>query len=249
MNSGILDARNLAWRLDLACRGLAGPQLLSSYDFEHRKEWEPAAALTKLNEIAYPWRSTPLRLYRDWSLRILMNFEPFWEFFVKFQSQKERNLRQSPIVRQEIRLPIHRKSSPHLSDHGSCMEAWLAFGEGPHAGDQARAVPGLIDADTGEKRRLFEVCFGGRHTLLIFSGCDDPDGDLKANYGIIEAECEGLLKAVFIHRGEKMPDGPRPPRSHRSGPCPIRSRGRSPLSGASRRLTSDTAPNRPCGSR
>ncbi len=34
MNAGILDARNLAWKLDLTLHALAGPDLLPSYENE-----------------------------------------------------------------------------------------------------------------------------------------------------------------------------------------------------------------------
>jgi 2-polyprenyl-6-methoxyphenol hydroxylase-like FAD-dependent oxidoreductase len=41
-NTGVADAHNLAWKLALVTRGLAGPALLDSYDLERR----PIAALT-----------------------------------------------------------------------------------------------------------------------------------------------------------------------------------------------------------
>jgi len=209
MNSGILDARNLAWRLDLACRGLAGAEILSSYDFEHRREWSSAAALTRLNEMAYPWTAGPLRAYRDWSLRVLMNIDSIWRFYVRFQTQKDRNLRRSPIVKQDVGGPVHRLGAPHLSDHTTCLAAWLAFGEGPHAGDQWRDVPGLIDPAVGEEIRLFNVVFGGQHTLLVFGGCDEPSDEMRMNFRDLESQCArlpaGLVKVAFIHHGAAIP--------------------------------------------
>jgi len=41
-NTGIHDAHNLAWKLALVCKGVAGPELLSTYDLERR----PAATFT-----------------------------------------------------------------------------------------------------------------------------------------------------------------------------------------------------------
>ena len=42
MNTGIQDAHNLAWKLALVLKGVAGPELLSTYDMERR----PAATFT-----------------------------------------------------------------------------------------------------------------------------------------------------------------------------------------------------------
>ena len=211
MNSGILDARNLGWKLDLACRELAGPDLLPSYDREHRAQAEPAKVLTVLNEVAYPWRAAPLRLYRDWSFRILLNFDPLWDYYVKYQSQRARNLRSSPIVSQQIGFPVHRPSSPHLSDHSSCTSAWLAFGEGPHAGDPARDVPDLVEASTSATVRLFEKLYGGFHTLVVFGGCEEPDEEMRTNFTLLETSCrelpDGLLKTLFVHLGDSLPKG------------------------------------------
>jgi 2-polyprenyl-6-methoxyphenol hydroxylase-like FAD-dependent oxidoreductase len=39
---GVADAHNLAWKLAFVTRGIAGPELLETYDAERR----PAAALT-----------------------------------------------------------------------------------------------------------------------------------------------------------------------------------------------------------
>lgn len=37
MNTGVMDAHNLAWKLAMLCRGIAKPSLLSSYDIERRE--------------------------------------------------------------------------------------------------------------------------------------------------------------------------------------------------------------------
>ena len=34
MNTGIMDAHNLAWKLALLCKGIAKPGLLDTYDLE-----------------------------------------------------------------------------------------------------------------------------------------------------------------------------------------------------------------------
>ncbi|MFB7609534.1 FAD-dependent monooxygenase [Streptomyces gardneri] len=46
MNTGIQDACNLAWKLALACRGVAGPDLLASYDAERRPVGEEVVGRT-----------------------------------------------------------------------------------------------------------------------------------------------------------------------------------------------------------
>ncbi|MFI9291854.1 FAD-dependent monooxygenase [Streptomyces gardneri] len=46
MNTGIQDACNLAWKLALACRGEAGPDLLATYDAERRPVGEEVVGRT-----------------------------------------------------------------------------------------------------------------------------------------------------------------------------------------------------------
>lgn len=202
MNSGLLDARNLGWKLALASRGMASQTLLDSYDQEHRSQVSTALVLSAANELVYPWTNLVLRTYRDVSYRLMLNFEPFWRAYVTVQSQKDRNLRRSPAVRQHVGLPL--PGTPRLSDHGSCVAAWMAFGEGPHAGDPARdvALP---------EGRLFSRMFGGLQTLLIFGGCDDPSPEMRQHYrefaqGLADLPA-GFLRTVFVQRGERMPEG------------------------------------------
>jgi 2-polyprenyl-6-methoxyphenol hydroxylase-like FAD-dependent oxidoreductase len=55
-NTGVQDAHNLAWKLALVLKGLAGPDLLSTYDLERR----PAAAFTVEQAYSrYVTRSAP----------------------------------------------------------------------------------------------------------------------------------------------------------------------------------------------
>ncbi len=55
-NTGVQDAHNLAWKLALVLKGIAGPQLLSTYDAERR----PAAAFTVEQAYSrYVTRSAP----------------------------------------------------------------------------------------------------------------------------------------------------------------------------------------------
>ncbi|KXZ42186.1 hypothetical protein GPECTOR_188g291 [Gonium pectorale] len=49
MNTGVQDAGGLAWRLAAALRGLAGPELLSSYEAERRPVAQAACALSVRN--------------------------------------------------------------------------------------------------------------------------------------------------------------------------------------------------------
>jgi 2-polyprenyl-6-methoxyphenol hydroxylase-like FAD-dependent oxidoreductase len=55
-NTGVQDAHNIAWKLALVLKGLAGPELLASYDLERR----PAAAFTVEQAYSrYVTRSAP----------------------------------------------------------------------------------------------------------------------------------------------------------------------------------------------
>lgn len=193
MNSGLLDARNLAWKLELSWRGRARPLLLESFASEHLTLLEPGLVLSVINEFVYPARNLLLRKYRDLSYQLMLNFEPIWRFYTRYQSQKERSLRRSPVVAQELGLPVGRA---HLN-----VSAWLAFGEGPHAGDPWRDVPGLVEAATGREVRLYETLFGGRQTLLIFGACQQALEAFGQLEELLASLPDGLLRAVFVQRG------------------------------------------------
>jgi 3-(3-hydroxy-phenyl)propionate hydroxylase len=80
-NSGVQDADNLVWKLDLVLRGLAPAHLLDSYDAERI----PAADENLLNttrstDFIAP-KSTPTRIFRDSVLALAAN-EPFARGFV-----------------------------------------------------------------------------------------------------------------------------------------------------------------------
>lgn len=199
MNSGLLDARNLAWKLELSWRGLARPLLLESYASEHLTLLEPGLVLSVLNEFVYPARNLLLRKYRDLSYQLMLNFEPIWRFYTRYQSQKERSLRRSPVVAQELALPVGRE---HLD-----VASWLAFGEGPHAGDPARDVPGLVEAATGREVRLYQKLFGGVQTLLVFAPCAEARPVFRQLEEFLSGLPSGLLRALFVQRGPRVVEG------------------------------------------
>jgi 3-(3-hydroxy-phenyl)propionate hydroxylase len=75
-NSGVQDADNLAWKLDLALRGLAPERLLDSYDAERVAAAEENLLNTTRSTDFIAPKSTASRIFRD-SVLALAETEPF----------------------------------------------------------------------------------------------------------------------------------------------------------------------------
>jgi hypothetical protein len=129
-----------------------------------------------------------MQRYRDISNRLLMQIDPLWRLYVRTQTQKDRHFRRSPIVAQ--RVGSRRRFAE----------------EGPHAGDQAPDVAGLLEGESSV--RLYDKLFGGVHTLLFFGGCSREEERRRAHYAEMEHGIESLpanlVRAVFVRRGDLL---------------------------------------------
>ena len=75
-NSGIQDADNLVWKLDLVLRGLAPERLLESYDFERTLAADESLSITSRTADFISPKSAMSRAFRDATLA-LAETEPF----------------------------------------------------------------------------------------------------------------------------------------------------------------------------
>ncbi|KAH9939635.1 FAD binding domain-containing protein, partial [Epithele typhae] len=146
LNTGILDAMNLAWKLALAYRGHASATLLASYEAE------------RLPVI----------------LQMLMTTSGFWKDAGKggdFQwqnaalTQLEVNYRWSAAVRD--------RRGPSAADEDMKALAYAGYGReaGVRAGDRAPEVAGLVDG-TGAETSLYALLKSTEHTVLVRAGGD-----------------------------------------------------------------------------
>jgi 2-polyprenyl-6-methoxyphenol hydroxylase-like FAD-dependent oxidoreductase len=179
MNTGIQDAYNLAWKLALAVRGEARPDLLDSYDAERRPI---ARATLDATDIATRRGASFVRLrhpiaaeLRNQVLGFVAGLDTFRERLAQNIAMLGLHYRESPVVAQDqpsvfssSMIGLGESEAPNLLD-------WTNFGSAPAPGDRVGdlALAGAIDG----RARLFELLRGTRHTLLLFDGAAaTPEG-------------------------------------------------------------------------
>ncbi len=186
MNTGLQDAENLAWKLGLVAAGVAKPELLESYQIERHGLLKALGKLSDQTEELYLLQNPVARELRNHVVTTLIGLKPVFEKQNRAIAQLDITYRKSPIVRQDMGLPLHWPGQPHLSTQASCPAAWFSFGEGPHAGDRASDVRYLEDPD-GKRLRLYELLTPCRHNLLCFLAGAEADQTLTSTLQEITA--------------------------------------------------------------
>ena len=87
MNTGLHDVWNLAWKLDLAVRGRAGPLMLDSYDAERTPVIRKVIGMTHLMTRGLGTPSKPAQMARDLAIPLLFKLPPFRQSMVQRLSQ------------------------------------------------------------------------------------------------------------------------------------------------------------------
>jgi 2-polyprenyl-6-methoxyphenol hydroxylase-like FAD-dependent oxidoreductase len=98
MNTGLQDAWNLAWKLDLILRGRGNEQLLESYSAERRPVIKQVIQTTHFLTRAMGTANRVAQAVRNTAIPIVSRLPPFQHAFVQRLSQLGVNYRGSPIV-------------------------------------------------------------------------------------------------------------------------------------------------------
>jgi 2-polyprenyl-6-methoxyphenol hydroxylase-like FAD-dependent oxidoreductase len=98
MNTGLQDVWNLAWKLDLAVRGLATEQLLDSYGAERIPVIDHVIQTTHLLTKVMSTPSRWAQRLRDVAIPMVSHLAPFQHAFVERLSELGISYRGSPIV-------------------------------------------------------------------------------------------------------------------------------------------------------
>lgn len=202
MNTGMQDALNLAWKIELVEKGLAAPELLNSYQDERhpigQKLLKNTDAMTKLVTI----RNPIAQQVRNHLIPVLAHQDVVQERACKTLSMVGLNYRSSSIVG-EFREPINRTLEHPLSD----VPAWLDFGHGPSPGD--RAPDGEVYTAGGkEPSRLFEQMRGFTHFALLFTGLQNTSttqGEFEKIIEQIRKYYSEFVRCLVISADEKVP--------------------------------------------
>ncbi|TFY60193.1 hypothetical protein EVG20_g7507 [Dentipellis fragilis] len=188
MNSSVMDAFNLGWKLALACEGLDSPALLDSYDAER---------LPVIKEMLQRTTAILNRTF-DSQNKELPSIPHADEEATESTWQRSSHLNQlgvhyrwSPIVIDEAVDELQAKdvgkaealtSSTYIVEEGG----WL------HAGDRAPDAP-LVDTKTGIVTRLFDIFGPDHHTVLIFT-----DGEVVSVLSPLARFPSGFIRTIVI---------------------------------------------------
>ncbi|KZV61694.1 hypothetical protein PENSPDRAFT_759264 [Peniophora sp. CONT] len=147
LTSGVVDVRNLSWKIALVCKGLASPSLLDTYSEERVPVIsEMLKITTKLARATFKAKPDADALKRPANL-----------------GQLGVHCRWSSIVYdglQEGDVQFDSTNPEPPSTYGGGEDARL------HAGDRAPDAPGLVGPH-GEAA-LFNIFNAARHTVLVF---------------------------------------------------------------------------------
>lgn len=211
MNSGILDARNLAWKLALVCQGHASPDLLDSYNKEQQQTLKIAQLLSNTNERSFNMIGAFSREIRDHLTELFLNFPPVMRMFGGILSQTNISFKKSSIIDEFIGLPLHLPiSKHHLSSQTSCMKAWADFGKGLIPGSYAPDVDGVTRTGDVKSKWLFDKLPGGKHALLLFTGKTIPTierlTNLRSIANFVKVQYSDWIRIYFIVAGKEIPE-------------------------------------------
>ncbi|KAH9920920.1 monooxygenase [Fomitopsis serialis] len=177
-NSGVQDAFNLAWKLALVEKGLAGPSLLSSYTAERVPVIaEVLKRTTSIHDKTQFMRNDGSGLAawgRDGPLKMLGI-----------------NYRWSSIVLDE--------RNPYMEN---CPQDpyGVEAGDMVRAGDRAPDAPGLVPIEGGETS-LFKIFGPTRHAVLLFAGRDSAEEVVRVLGKIKEYPADAVRSVVIYPRG------------------------------------------------
>lgn len=204
MNTGIQDAYNLAWKLGLVRRGLAGDSLLDSYEAERRPV---AEAVLRGTDTATKGLATVLGMKNPLAIELRNQLMRFVTGFGFVQSEATRNLSMiavgypgSPVVGEDqpslLSSLAGRGESPDIP-------SWIHFGDGPAPGQRVPDMP------LGEgEGRLFDLLRGTHHTLLLFDGAARTEEGYQ-RFSRLDARIRARLgEGVRVHA--IVPDRARP---------------------------------------
>jgi 2-polyprenyl-6-methoxyphenol hydroxylase-like FAD-dependent oxidoreductase len=144
MNTGIQDAFNLAWKLALVARGVAGPRLLESYEAERMPVARSVVNLTDAMTRAATAQNPVAKHLRDWLVPLLTGI---------------------PFVKETM---TERLAEVSIDYRGSALSENQGLGH-LHAGDRAPDAV-LYDRPARVERSIFELLRNPGFLLLGFDG-------------------------------------------------------------------------------
>ncbi|MCY1047773.1 FAD-dependent monooxygenase [Corallococcus sp. bb12-1] len=188
LNTGVLDAINLAWKLRFAVRGKASTALLDSYHAERH-----AAAVTMFAQndrlTTLVFGANPLLRFLARKQLHLLNLPALNLRNVLGTSQLDVHYRHSPVVQ------------PALDPRGTRASRASFERGGARPGDRAPHL--LLDAGTATP--LYEVLRADHHTLLILGGERPDTAAMRAMATHARDKHGEWLTSHFVFNGQVAP--------------------------------------------
>jgi 2-polyprenyl-6-methoxyphenol hydroxylase-like FAD-dependent oxidoreductase len=200
MNTGMQDAHNLAWKLALVARGVAGDALLDSYHAERHAIGKQLLVdtdrVTKLGML-----TGISAAIRNQLMRVLASFEPVRRRIVHGAAQLGVGYEHSPLVGEATSSILTARFGKPEAGESPTLGSHVAFSGGPAPGtwapDGACMLASGTAATPSRLAKLRDACV---FTLLLFDGRDASATGYAAFVAIAnQARARlGALVQVFV---------------------------------------------------
>jgi hypothetical protein len=187
MNTGMQDALNLAWKLELVNKKVAKTTLLDTYQEERHPVGQDLLKLTDAVTKLITTRNPITQEIRNRLMPLLSGHEVVQNRAWKTLSMLGVNYRNSSLVGQ------HREG---LARAVTDAPAWLDFAHGPAPGDRAPDGPVVIEGSE-TNTRLFEVLKGEHHNILFFMGLE-READIQSVMNQTTAKLRDKYSEAFL---------------------------------------------------
>lgn len=207
LNTGIQDAHNLAWKLELVSRGKSPPELLDSYHLERHAVGVALLRGTDFATRVATLKHPVVRAVRNRMSSFLSSLEVVQQRITRNVAELTLSYADSPIVGEHRSSMFRSRIGEDESDERPNVSAWWAFDSA--AGPGARAPDGLVLREgLDEAVRLATLIDGRRHTLLLFDGrAPTADGyaRLSSVARSVEAKYRDLVNVHVVVPGDERP--------------------------------------------
>ena len=201
MNTGILNAYNLGWKLDAVLRGRARDGLLDTYQEERMPVARSVLTGSDLGHNAIFSPHPVMTFLRDRVLVPALRLTTVQTAMLDKVAELDVGYRDTSLAAEAL------GSSGDGEDAG--VMGRVRFRRGPRAGDRAPDATGR-DSDTGAPTRLFDLFRGPRFTLLLFDGPAATDAGyerLAATARQVGAALGDDVRACVVVPAERRPPG------------------------------------------
>ena len=195
MNTGIQDAYNLAWKLALVLKGKSPEALLDSYNTERHRRGKEVVSLTDTATKIATIHNPVLSVIRNKMLSVLSKVNPIQEKIVSILAQ----------------LEFHYKDSPIIDERwyeSKDIEGYVPHGHDLKAGERFKDYS-LVSPDGKSSMELFKLLKGSEHELLLFTGAEPMDMEIKELSKIVDSvkQYGSLIETHLLIGSEEIPDG------------------------------------------